>query len=241
MKSFIVFRRTLSQDAQALFRTTSRAKTRYSLQTALNKLSNDTISLAFRTILAYASPGDAAIIFVAGMDHIVAAFDIYNELPPELSSKIEFRPVHSDIDQRPDIKRFDPGLITVYVTTNVLESGVTIPNLLMVVDLGLRKHQEYDSEKDISVLKLDLISEAAATQRSGRAGRVRPGLALRYALAEVINDRYHQCCSPSLSRMYPASAIDIMQPYDSPELLTSPLETVVLRVKSLEYVAGEET
>ena len=52
--------------------------------------------------------------------------------------------------------------------------------------------------------------QASASQRQGRAGRVQPG---------------------EIYRLYGGRRLQQMEPYDTPELLRAPLETVVLDAK----------
>ena len=137
------------------------------------------LKLAFEAVLAYAEPGDAAIVFVPGMAYIVLADEVLRSLPAAEADKIAFHPAHSDIADMSSLDEVDPDRVSIYVSTNVLESSVTIPNLKMIVDLGLHKHVAFDSTNGVGTLCLGLISKASAQQRAGRAGRNRPGIALR--------------------------------------------------------------
>ena len=49
-----------------------------------------------------------------------------------------------------------------------------------MLDLGLHRRMDHDASKGIASLATKWISRAAATQRSGRAGRTQPGLCLRF-------------------------------------------------------------
>ena len=73
----------------------------------------------------------------------------------------------------------------VVLATNVAETSLTIEGVTTVIDTGLMKSVRYDPRADRERLELVKISAASAEQRAGRAGRTRPGRALRlWTLAE---------------------------------------------------------
>ena len=67
----------------------------------------------------------------------------------------------------------------VILATNVAETSITIDGVTAVVDSGWMKAMRYDPRSDRERLELVRISQASAEQRAGRAGRTRPGRALR--------------------------------------------------------------
>ncbi|KAG0050824.1 DEAH-box ATP-dependent RNA helicase prp22 [Gryganskiella cystojenkinii] len=67
----------------------------------------------------------------------------------------------------------------VIFATNIAQTSVTIPNIRFVVDCGFVKQKMYDSSTGMDALLVVPISKAAATQRSGRAGRTRDGICFR--------------------------------------------------------------
>ncbi len=76
----------------------------------------------------------------------------------------------------------------VVLATNVAETSLTIDGVTAVVDSGLMKSVRYDPRADRELLELVRISQASAEQRAGRAGRTRPGRALRlWTLAEHLS------------------------------------------------------
>ena len=65
----------------------------------------------------------------------------------------------------------------IILATNVAETSLTLPGVRVVVDSGLeRRTQRYGGR---TVLALQAISQAAADQRAGRAGRLGPGQCFR--------------------------------------------------------------
>jgi len=66
------------------------------------------------------------------------------------------------------------------VSTNVAETSLTIPNIRYVVDSGRCKTRMYDKVTGVSTYEICYASKAAASQRTGRAGRTAPGYCYRY-------------------------------------------------------------
>ncbi|MEM1416061.1 MAG: helicase-related protein, partial [Myxococcota bacterium] len=74
----------------------------------------------------------------------------------------------------------------VILSTNIAESSVTLPAVTTVVDAGLVRRASVSPLTGLPVLATVPISQASATQRAGRAGRVRPGRAYRlFSAAEL--------------------------------------------------------
>src|SRR5690606_12452381 len=63
--------------------------------------------------------------------------------------------------------------------TNIAETSLTIEGVTAVIDSGLARVARYDAQRGLDRLALSRISQASATQRAGRAGRVRPGRCVR--------------------------------------------------------------
>ena len=67
----------------------------------------------------------------------------------------------------------------VILSTNVAETSLTIPGVTGVIDSGLVRTMQVDSQIGLPKLQLESISQASAEQRAGRAGRTSPGLCYR--------------------------------------------------------------
>jgi ATP-dependent helicase HrpB len=67
----------------------------------------------------------------------------------------------------------------VVVATNLAETSVTVPGVTAVVDAGFHKVARHDPGRGVDTLDLERITQDAADQRAGRAGRVAPGMARR--------------------------------------------------------------
>ena len=69
--------------------------------------------------------------------------------------------------------------IKIIFATNVAETSLTIDGVSVIVDSGRVKERMYDQGRNISVMKLKLISKSSAIQRKGRAGRCSSGICYR--------------------------------------------------------------
>jgi hypothetical protein len=67
----------------------------------------------------------------------------------------------------------------VVLSTNVAETCITIEDVVFIIDTGRCHETGFDPSTGLSRLSNAWISRAAARQRSGRAGRVRPGVCFR--------------------------------------------------------------
>ena len=101
----------------------------------------------------------------------------------------------------------------IVVATNVAETSVTIPDVVVVVDSGRVKERQWDPRRGMASLEEGWVSRASARQRAGRAGRVRPGKC--YAMFTSLR------------------ASKQMRSHQVPELHRVPLTEVVLQIKKL--------
>jgi ATP-dependent helicase HrpB len=85
-----------------------------------------------------------------------------------------------DADEQARVLALAPaGRSRVIVATNIAETSITIPGITAVVDAGLQKVARYDAARGIDSLVTERISQDAADQRAGRAGRVSSGRVVR--------------------------------------------------------------
>eukprot|EP00667_Euglena_gracilis_P000133 EG_transcript_133 len=115
-------------------------------------------------------------------------------------------------DQAKTLQPAKPGFRKVIFSTNVAETSVTIDGVRHVVDCGLTKESTYDQRRKLSLLETRAICRSSADQRKGRAGRTSPG---------------------TCYRLYAEDAYQQMQPSQSPELLRSPLQLVLVNLYQL--------
>ncbi|KPA83450.1 putative ATP-dependent RNA helicase [Leptomonas pyrrhocoris] len=123
-------------------------------------------------------------------------------------------PLYALLDFQRQQEVFKPppkGTRLCVVATNVAETSITIPNIKYVVDAGRSKTKVIDEETRASCFRIEWTSQASAEQRSGRAGRVGPGHCYRLYSTAVYSN--------------------LMPKHGDPEVLRTPLDSVVLLMK----------
>lgn len=95
--------------------------------------------------------------------HELAVMPLYGDLPSDAQDAV----------LRPAERR------KLVLATNVAETSLTIDGITTVVDLGMARKLRFDPRVGLDRLELLPISQAAADQRAGRAGRTQPGFCLR--------------------------------------------------------------
>ncbi|KAJ6559196.1 P-loop containing nucleoside triphosphate hydrolase protein [Mycena vulgaris] len=110
-----------------------------------------------------------------------------------------------------------PGCRLVVVSTNVAETSLTIPGIRYVVDCGRAKERRYDIANGVQAFQVSWISKASAAQRAGRAGRTGPGHCYRLYSSALFEHHFDQ--------------------FSQPEILRTPIEGVVLQMKSMHIDA----
>jgi ATP-dependent helicase HrpB len=99
-----------------------------------------------------------------------------------LPSGCRVLPLYGDLaiaEQDAAIAAAVPGTRKLVLATSIAETSLTIDGVTIVVDAGLRRYSEFDPETGMSRLVTGKVSQAAADQRRGRAGRLAPGTCYR--------------------------------------------------------------
>ncbi|KAI8580571.1 hypothetical protein K450DRAFT_236260 [Umbelopsis ramanniana AG] len=129
-------------------------------------------------------PGDV-LLFLTGQEEIDTAAEILYErmkaLGPDVPELI-ILPVYSALPSEMQSRIFEPtppGSRKVVIATNIAETSITIDGIYYVVDPGFVKQNKWDAKLGMDSLVVVPISQAAARQRSGRAGRTGPGKCYR--------------------------------------------------------------
>ena len=92
----------------------------------------------------------------------------------------EVLPLYSRLSQDEQQRVFKPsGRRRVVLATNVAETSLTVPGIRAVIDTGVARISRYSHRSRLQRLPIEKISQASAKQRSGRCGRVAPGIAIR--------------------------------------------------------------
>ena len=136
----------------------------------------------------------------------LVVYPLYSSLPPAAQRKI------FSAAPGPRVVGGLPGR-KVVVSTNIAETSLTIDGIVYVIDPGFSKQKVYNPRIRVESLLVSPISRASARQRSGRAGRTRPGKCFRlYTEQSFYND---------------------LQETSYPEILRSKMSNVVLTLKKL--------
>ena len=109
--------------------------------------------------------------------------------------------------QRAAIAAPPPGRRKVVLATSIAETSLTLDGVRIVVDSGLARRPRYDRGAGITRLVTERASQAAVTQRAGRAGRQGPGIVYRL---------WEEAATAGLPR------------FDPPEILEADLSALVL-------------
>ena len=89
-------------------------------------------------------------------------------------------PLYSRLAQDEQQRVFRPsGRRRIVLATNVAETSLTVPGIRSVIDTGVARISRYSHRSRLQRLPIEKISQASANQRSGRCGRVGPGIAIR--------------------------------------------------------------
>ena len=126
------------------------------------------------------------------------------------SGAIAVHRLHGSLDpavQRSALRPGTDGRRKVILATSIAETSLTIDGVRIVLDSGLARRPSHDVAAGMTRLVTQRVSQAAATQRAGRAGRHAPGIAYR---------------------LWEAAATSGLAPFDTPEILSSDLSSLLL-------------
>ena len=187
--------------------------------------------LAARTALDTSGKGDSGLLDEARdaildletrhRDHLLCFLpterdiqDLAGELAHELdSATFDILPLYgrmSPDEQRRIFRHTEKTRVV--LATNIAETSLTIPGIAYVVDTGTARISRYNAQSRIQGLPVEDISKASARQRTGRAGRVKPGVCIR---------------------LYSPEDFEKRDEFTEPEIRRSNLANVVLQLRSL--------
>ena len=94
----------------------------------------------------------------------------------------------------------------IVLATNVAESSITVPGIRYVIDTGTARISRYAPRSKVQRLPIEAISQASANQRTGRCGRVAPGICVRLYSEEDYQSR-SEFTTPEIRRTNLAGTI----------------------------------
>lgn len=100
----------------------------------------------------------------------------------------------------------------IVLATNVAETSLTVPGIKYVIDPGLARISRYSQRTKVQRLPIEEVSQASASQRAGRCGRISEGICIRLYSEENFLARPR---------------------FTEPEILRTSLASVILAMASL--------
>jgi ATP-dependent helicase HrpB len=99
-----------------------------------------------------------------------------------LPAHISVHPLMGQLDLRDQQAAIAPaqdGKRKIVLATSIAETSLTIEGVRVVIDSGLSRRPKHDVGSGMTRLVTERVSQASATQRAGRAGRLEPGTCYR--------------------------------------------------------------
>lgn len=177
----------------------------------------DGITAALRE-LDRESAGDV-LVFLPGEAEIRDAADAVRGMYAKDASPTEVLPLYGRLSAAEQHRVFEPSQVAgvrrrVILATNVAETSLTVPGIRYVVDTGTARISRYSNRSKVQRLPIEAVSQASAQQRSGRAGRTSPGIAIR---------------------LYAEDDFVTRPEFTEPEILRTSLASVILQMLSLGF------
>ncbi|MCF6736339.1 ATP-dependent RNA helicase HrpA [Blastococcus sp. KM273129] len=161
-------------------------------------------------------PGDI-LVFLAGEREIR---DTQDALADRALPGTEIVPLYSRLSAADQHKVFAPHTgRRIVLATNVAETSLTVPGIRYVVDPGTARISRYSHRTKVQRLPIEPVSQASARQRSGRCGRLGPGVAIR---------------------LYTEADFESRPEFTDPEILRTNLASVLLQMAALDLGAVED-
>nr|XP_056704481.1 ATP-dependent RNA helicase DHX29 [Euleptes europaea] len=165
----------------------------------------------------------AVLIFLPGLAHIQQLYDLIStDRRFNLRERHRLVALHSVLSTQDQAAAFTLpplGIRKIVLATNIAETGITIPDVVFVIDAGRTKENRYHESSQMSSLEETFVSKASALQRQGRAGRVRDGFCFR---------------------MYTRDRFESFLEYSVPEILRVPLEELCLHIMKCNLGSPED-
>ncbi|XP_065262096.1 ATP-dependent RNA helicase DHX29 isoform X3 [Emys orbicularis] len=164
----------------------------------------------------------AVLIFLPGLAHIQQLYDLISADRRFTRDRYRLIALHSILSTQDQAAAFTlppSGVRKIVLATNIAETGITIPDVVFVIDTGRTKENRYHESSQMSSLEETFVSKASALQRQGRAGRVRDGFCFR---------------------MYTRDRFESFMEYSVPEILRVPLEELCLHIMKCNLGSPED-
>ncbi|WP_137843904.1 ATP-dependent RNA helicase HrpA [Microbacterium sp. 2FI] len=164
-------------------------------------------------------PAGDVLVFLPGEAEIRDATDAVRGMYAKDAAPTEVLPLYGRLSAAEQHRVFERSAVAgvrrrVILATNVAETSLTVPGIRYVVDTGTARISRYSNRTKIQQLPIEAISQASAQQRSGRAGRTSPGIAIR---------------------LYGEDDFTTRDAFTEPEILRTSLAAVILQMLALGF------
>jgi pre-mRNA-splicing factor ATP-dependent RNA helicase DHX16 len=193
-------------------------------------------------------PGDV-LVFLTGQEEIEAAEEILKHRSRGLGSKIAemvICPIYANLPPERQAKIFEEtpeGARKVVLATNIAETSLTIDGIKYVIDPGFCKQKSYSPRTGMESLIVTPISQAAAQQRAGRAGRTSAGKCFRLYTAWSFQNEMDENTIPEIQRTNLGNVVLLLKSLGINDLINfdfmdpPPAETLLRALEQL-YALG---
>ena len=120
-----------------------------------------------------------ALVFLPGVKEIQS---VSERLLVAYGQQVEIHQLYGELSKAEQLAAIQPsqtGKRKIVLATNIAETSLTIEGIELVINSGQEKVAVFQLNRGISHLQSQSISQASATQRAGRAGRLGPGTCYR--------------------------------------------------------------
>jgi ATP-dependent helicase HrpB len=150
------------------------------------------------------------LVFLPGGGEIRSCSESLQAALEGKAAGISIHPLYGDLPFEEQERAILPSANRkIVLATNIAETSLTIEGVKVVIDSGLTRRLQHDPATGMNRLVTVAVSRAAAEQRKGRAGRLRPGVCYR---------------------LYSRHAFQGMIPFTPPEMLLADLSPLILEL-----------
>lgn len=163
----------------------------------------------------------AILVFMPGLQDIRKLHDLLLTHKAFGSTSFIVSPLHSTLSSEEQSAVFNippEGVRKIVISTNIAETGVTIPDVTCVIDSGKHREMRFDEKRQTSRLVDCFVAKSNAKQRRGRAGRVQEGICF-HLFTKQRHDKY-------------------LAEHPLPEMLRLSLQDLALKLKIMKIKVG---
>jgi ATP-dependent helicase HrpB len=190
------------------------------------------------------------LVFLPGIGEINRAQTLLKERVPTTVDVVRLAGALPFAEQDVALNASTEGRRRVVLSTDIAETSLTVEGIHIVIDAGLARTPRLDTRTGLTELVTVTSSRASADQRSGRAGRIREGVA--YRLWSRIEDSTRlahlpaeitqaDLCSLALDIASWGTPVDQLKFLDAPPLRTLAMATDTLQMLHLVDLSGAVT